>query len=53
MSVTEFERRHFGEPVPSPVRAIAGVVAVVGLVGHVALAGAALTLFAELLPMLL
>lgn len=53
MSVTEFERRHFGEPVPSPVRAIAGLVAAVGVVGHAALAGAAVTLLAEVLPKLL
>lgn len=53
MSVTELERRHFGEPVPSPVRAIAGAIAVVGLAGHAALAGAALTFLAEALPTLL
>jgi len=49
MSVRSLEAQTFGEPLTVPERVAAGLVALVGAVGHVVLGLAALLFFAVLL----
>lgn len=49
MSVRSFEAETFGEPLTLPERVAAGLAALVGAAGHVALATAALVFFALVL----
>ncbi|MFB6256972.1 MAG: hypothetical protein ABEH58_09665 [Haloplanus sp.] len=52
MSVRSFEAETFGEPLTVPERVAAGLTALVGAAGHLALAAAALLFLAVILGVL-